>query len=416
MNHKKLSFIPAVVVLMILSLAQAASGQSTRSPYSRFGYGLLNDNASAAQKQMGGVGYAMGSGRQINVKNPASYAMIDSLTFLFDMGVNYANVWSKDESTSNHDMGGGLDYITMQFPVCKWLGMSVGLLPYSSVGYSFGSKIDNGSSSHEGTGGLNLLYAGISGRIIPGLSVGANIGYLFGTTYNDVYATTNTASQSLFEQILQVRDFHLDFGVQYSRELGNSHRVAVGLTYSPGKTLLGHTWIQKYDVGSDAAPDTLNYTSLRNKFSIPDTWGAGVAYEWRKSLFVEADFTYQNWASAKLLHTEDFTGTKFADRYKISLGASYTPNPRGSYMRRVSYRLGGYWSRDYMEVRGNNVREYGLSCGFGFPAPGGKTVINLGFEWLRRAAHPSALLTENYFNIRLGINFNQLWFMQSKLR
>ena len=41
---------------------------------------------------MGGIGYAMSSGRQINVMwNPASYACIDSLTFLFDMGVGTSN-------------------------------------------------------------------------------------------------------------------------------------------------------------------------------------------------------------------------------------------------------------------------------------------------------------------------------------
>lgn len=415
MKNKKL-FIALLSLGMFIFGADTLFSQNTTSPYSRFGYGLLNDNATSAQAQMGGVGYAMNSGRQINVMNPASYAMTDSLTFLFDLGLDLSNVWSKENGASKHDIGGGLDYITMQFPVGSRLGMSIGLLPYSTVGYSFGSKISNGSSSHEGTGGLNQLYAGISGRIIDGLSVGANISYLFGTTYNDVYATTNTASQSLFEQILQVRDFHLQFGAQYGRNIDRKNRVTVGVTYSPGKTLLGHTWIQKYDVNSDAKPDTLNYSSLKNKFSLPDTWGAGISYEWNRRLFVEADFTYQAWSKAKLLRTEDFTNTSFDNRYKIALGASYTPNPRGSYMQRVSYRFGGHYTRDYMMIADNHVKEFGLACGFGFPAPGSKTVFNLGFEWLRRACSPQSLLTENYFNIRVGINFNQMWFMQSKLR
>lgn len=417
MKNKKLSFfLTSLLTVASFMPAMNLLAQGTRSPYSRFGYGLLNDGASSAQRQMGGVGYAMNSGRQINVKNPASYAMADSLTFLFDLGLDFTSVWTKENSQSRSDVGGGLDYITMQFPIVKRLGMSVGLLPYSSVGYSFGSKIENGSSSHEGTGGLNLLYLGIGGRVVGDLSVGANISYLFGTIYNDVYATTGSSSQSLFEQILEVRDFHVDFGVQYSLNIGRTHRLTAGLTYSPGKTLLGHTWIQKYDVGSNADPDTLNYTSLKNKFSLPDTWGAGVSYEWDGRLFAEVDFTYQNWASAKLLRSDDFTATKFDNRYNIAAGLSYTPNRRGSYLRRVSYRLGGHFARDYMMVRDNHVREYGVSCGFGFPAPASKTIINLGFEWLHRSAHPTALLTENYFNIRLGINFNQLWFMKSKLR
>lgn len=415
MKHKTFRLTIAALALIVSALTGLAQ-QSIGSPYSRFGYGLLNDNASSAQRQMGGVGYAMQSGRQINAMNPASYAAIDSLTFLFDMGFDFTSVSRREGSDKENSIGGGLDYINMQFPIARRFGMSIGLLPYSSVGYSFGSKIDNGSSAHEGTGGLNILYLGIAGRIVKGLSVGANIGYLFGTTYNDVYAHTNTSSTSLFEQIIQVRDYHLDFGIQYRLEINRRHALSAGLTYSPGKTLLGHTWVQKYDINSDAAPDTIGYASIRNRFSIPDTWGAGIAYEWNRALFVEADFTYQPWSKAKIGHQEDFTSTTFCDRYRVGLGAAYTPAQRGGYLRRITYRLGGHWARDYMEIGTNHVREYGLSCGFGFPAPGGKTVINLGFDWIHRSCTPQALVTENYFNIRLGVNFNQLWFMQSKLR
>lgn len=37
-------------------------------------------------------------------------------------------------------------------------------------------------------------------------------------------------------------------------------------------------------------------------------------------------------------------------------------------------------------------------------------------EWLRRATRGADLVAENYFNIRLGVNFNQLWFMKSQLK
>ncbi len=62
------------------------------------------------------------------------------------------------------------------------------------------------------------------------------------------------------------------------------------------------------------------------------------------------------------------------------------------------------------------MKDYGISCGFGLPAPGAKTVINVGFEYIHRQATAANLLKENYFNITLGINFNQLWFYQNKIR
>ncbi|MCF0218493.1 MAG: hypothetical protein HUK14_01810 [Muribaculaceae bacterium] len=406
--------IKFTAILLLLSILPAFA--QTQSPYSRFGYGLLNDNATSAQNQMGGVGYAMQSGRQINAMNPASYAMTDSLTFLFDMGVDLTNVWRSEGNTKDHKIGGGLDYITMQFPLCKFMGMSIGLLPWSSVGYSFGTEIKNGSSSHNGSGGFNTLYAGVSGKIPGGVSIGVNIGYLFGTNYNDVYAYTSSSSISLFEQVTQVRDFNIEIGAQYNLKINNEHSITAGLVFSPGKTFLGNTWVQKYVVGQDTDPDTIGYQSLKNISTRPAKWGAGLAYTIKNKLTAEVDFTYEPWSKAKIATFETFETSQFTDRYKIAAGLSFTPNTRGNYLQKMTYRFGGHWTQDYMMVSTNKVKEWGLSCGFGLPAPGQKTVINIGFEYLHRQCSPQALLSENYFNIRLGINFNQLWFMQSKLR
>ena len=57
----------------------------------------------------------------------------------------------------------------------------------------------------------------------------------------------------------------------------------------------------------------------------------------------------------------------------------------------------------------------GVTAGFGFPVPVFKTIVSLGFEWKRRQAHPNPLIKENYFNITLGINFNEMWFDQRKI-
>ena len=63
-----------------------------------------------------------------------------------------------------------------------------------------------------------------------------------------------------------------------------------------------------------------------------------------------------------------------------------------------------------------NVRDYGASIGVGLPAPNGKTTINLGVEWRHRESSPVQLITENYLNITLGVNFNELWFWKSRIR
>lgn len=420
--------VASLTVLILFSLISIFSAKA-ESPYSKFAYGLLRDNATSAQQQMGGVGYAMASGRQINVMNPASYAAIDTLTFLFDMGLNFSGIHSKEAGKSTTNYGGGLDYITMQFPVSKKLGMSFGLLPYSSVGYAFGSKIDNGNVTRQGNGGLNLLYLGAGWEPFKGARIGMNFSYFFGTTYNDVFVldsaqSTASASEqefSLFEQVMQVRDFHMDFGAQYTFSPAPRHKITAGVTFSPGKTLLGNMWVVKYSkytqgTNNKAVADTVLHEKLKNQFSIPFTWGAGINYEFDRRFIGEVDFTYQPWSKAKYKNVDNFIGTSLSNRWKVGAGVQWTPDPRGSYFRRVAYRFGSYYNKEYIAVNSNTVRDYGVSAGFGFPAVTGKTIINLGLGYMRRQSTSKQLLSENYYSVTLGINFNERWFMKSQLR
>lgn len=421
-----------IVVAVAFAAMHAAEAQnSVNSPYSRLGYGILSDNVTSSQRGMGGVGYAMNSGRQINVMNPASYAAIDTLTFLFDIGGNLRHTWSTEPgagsdgaNVTGKDLGGGLDYITIQFPLGRYMGGSAGLLPYSQVGYSFGDIVgeDLGVTSHQGSGGVNLLYVGVAGRPFKGFTVGANVSYMFGNMLNDNYVTTASGEEALFERVLKVTDYKLDFGLQYSCRIKPRHRLTAGVVYSPGKTFHGHTYGVHYPINStdtSIKPDTTSYANLKGRYSMPDTWGAGINYEFDDRLMVEADFTYQPWSGVKYMALQDYeTEESFADRWKINVGAQFTPRPRGSYMQRVQYRVGAFYTHDYQVVRGNNVREYGASIGFGLPTANSmmlRSIVNVSLEYRHREASPMALIKEDCLMVTLGINFNEMWFFQSKI-
>lgn len=386
------------------------------TPYSKYGYGILNDNASAAQRSMGGVGYAMSSGKQANVMNPASYGAIDSLTFLFDMGVDMKFLWSQDGSVREHTNTGGLDYITMAFPLTKRLGASIGVLPYASTGYAFGNTINNGSVSRTGSGNISMLYAGLGYNVWGGLSVGANVAYMFGNTINDVYASNITGSTSLFERFMRVRDWKADFGLQYAFTVKHDHRVTLGFTFSPAKSMHGETFGVYYDASLDSKADTTGYTKLGGKYGMAATYGVGVNYTFDNRFTAELDFTYQPWKNVKYAALEDFEATRFDNRWKVAAGFQWVPRPRGTYFQRVNYRLGAYFNHDYITVRGNNVRELGATIGVGLPVPLFRTTVNLGLEYKHRQAHPAPLVKEDYLAITLGVNFNEMWFRKNKLR
>ena len=416
------SKIKSIFAVLALVSSIGSVRADVNTPYSMYGYGVMGDRSTSMQRQMGGVGIAMQSGRQINVMNPASYASIDSVTFLWDMGANMNMQWSKDRTSSSHGYGGGLDYVTMEFPLSKYMGMSIGMVPLTQVGYSFGKDIEFGARQNQGTGGITEAYAGIAGKI-KGFSIGVNVSYDFGTIRNDVYSSPTAATQSLFEQVMQIRDWNIVAGVQYKQPINKYNFVTVGATYSPKKSFHGNTWLTMQDLKSDAMPDTVAKSPMKGKYYSPQSFGIGLSYMHEKAhrILVEADFSLQQWSDAPFSSLYDgvgqlvFEGMKFNDRKRFAIGGEYTQNIRGSYWERMPWRLGAFYTDDYLRIDGNTMKEYGVSLGTGFAAPGGKTMINLGVEWRHRQTSPVNLLSENYFNIMLGVNFNEVWFFKRKI-
>ena len=390
--------------------------QTASTPYSKMGYGMLNDNVSSIQRSMGGVGYAMRGGRIINVMNPAAYADVDSLTFLWDVGIDLTNLWSTENDNKGYSFAGGLDYLTGHFKVAKGLGASFGLLPYSSVGYTYGGTIDNGTETRSGSGGFNQLFLGVGYAPIKNLSVGMNIAYLFGTTSNTTLISSS--STSYFTRNMKLRDWNAQLGVQYSLPVAaNRDMITLGATFQPKKSFHGDTWGTSFDT-QDSKVDTIGFTSMGGNYDQPASIGVGMSYRFGNKLTVEADYTYQNWSGAKYKPISGYEPQtmKFDDRWKMAAGLQFTPNKRGSYVGAMSFRAGAFYTHDYLNYNGNNVRDYGASIGFGFPAPSSKTTVNLGLEWRHRESSPTKLITENYFNITLGINFNELWFWKNRIR
>ena len=414
-----------IPLLLLIACAIPADAQNIQTPYSMYGYGILSDRATSMQRQMGGVGYALQSGRQINAMNPASYACADSLTFLFDMGADLSFIHSKEGSVKENTTGGGLDYITMQFPISRHFGGSIGLIPYSGVGYAFGNKVAHGTLENQGSGGINMAYLGFAARYF-GVSLGFNVSYNFGNIINDVYTTPSATTRSLFEHVMQVRDWDINIGLQYRLNFTRSEHIVLGVTYSPKKTLLGKSWATVQELVKESRPDTVGWLNLKHNYETPASWGAGISFVHERSsrLVVEADFTLQQWSKAKYSDMTEigrpdntiFRGMKFYDRMRIAAGAEYTPKIRGNYGQRCAYRLGAFFCNDYINVNSNRVREYGATAGVGFRTPSDKTIVNLGFEWKHRQAHPTPLISENYYSITLGINFNELWFYQRKIK
>ncbi len=95
----------------------------------------------------------------------------------------------------------------------------------------------------------------------------------------------------------------------------------------------------------------------------------------------------------------------FSNRTKIAAGAEFVPNPYSrNYLKRVRYRVGGYYSDPYTKVDGQDgTREYGVSAGFGFPLFQSKSILNISGQYVRVSPKVKGMLEENYLKINIGL-------------
>ena len=418
-----LIFTFATNLLMAQSNGENGSSPNSNSPYSRYGFGLLSDQSFGNSRAMGGIAIGLRDGYQINPANPASYTAIDSLTFLLDAGISFQNGNFSDGLTKLNAKNTSFDYIAMQFRLHKRVGMTLGFLPFSSVGYNIsttqkitGTGISNLNSYNvfSGEGGINQLFVGLGVKALNNLSIGMNASFLFGsitqTTQTGFSESSINTTQK--ERKVTVRDYKLDFGIQYTQPLAKKHSITLGAVYSLGHKMNteAYTAIQRISTGSGSTIiEGYEKTPIKKGFDFPHSFSAGITYNYNKSVTAGFDYTRQQWGKAAYFGE---TGI-LQNRDKYAVGAEYIPNPfTRSYFKRIRYRIGAYYSTPYVSINGADAKEFGASAGFGLPIFQNKSLLNISVQYskVKPNIQKKGLLEENYIRLNIGLTFNERWF------
>ena len=183
-----------ILALTLLFAIPMMAENGMNSPYTRYGFGQLASMETGTNKGMGGTGIGVQGSNQINMLNPASYAAIDTLTFLLDVGMSLQNANFSENGVKMNARNTTFDYLAMQFRLMPHLGFTLGMMPFSNIGYNFSntiSKNEDGTQTatllYNGTGGLRQVTAGIGYAPIKGLSIGANLAYVYGEIAHNIH-------------------------------------------------------------------------------------------------------------------------------------------------------------------------------------------------------------------------------------
>lgn len=403
---------PIVLLLLVLMASAGVSAQNmSSSPYSRYAYGDMNENVPTGYRAMGGVGFGMRNNKAINPSQPASYTACDTLTFMFDIAASVN--WSRYEDAGGmkNKANGNLEYVTLQFPLFKrWIAMSVGLLPYSSVGYDISLSDSINSAYHyvttyTGTGNISQVYGGLSFNIMNWLALGANIYYMWGDLNHmrTLDFKETGLNPTIQDEILSISDVRLRYGAQFFHTFGE-HSFTLGAIYE-NKMKLNSQFILIETQTSDSIP------IFKEGWDLPMVWGVGASYNWDNRLTLGFDFERQCMASA-LYNGLPGKDTGLQDRNRYAFGVEYRHNPHGrKYYERMIWRAGINVQDEYLAAIG--PRKVTASIGFGFPLYTIGTVINTTFEYMHRGGTPG--LVDNSLRVTIGASIAENWFMKRKL-
>lgn len=430
-----------VLVFIFASVLNGfAQSGTTASPYSFYGIGSIKFKGTVENRSMGSLSIYSDS-IHINLRNPAAYGgeflaiyREENRPVTFALAASNTQLNLKSDSGKDHLKNTSLDYFALSIPIGK-LGVGIGLIPYTSVGFKLETLNDNGTLNErfDGDGGLNRTFLSVGYPITKNLSAGVDVSFYFGNIKNSTVKYLYNADGDLIQ--FQTREtnrsdlsgFSLNIGLIYKGKLTDNLDFHTGLTFQPETALnsnndrLFSTIVVNQSTGQEFVINNID-GGLRERglhettTNIPYklTFGGGIGQD--RIWFVGAEYTYINMGNfTNELYVD--TGTNYENSSTIAVGGFVIPkyNAFNSYFKRMVYRAGVRFENTGLNINNTSIDEFGISFGVGLPVGADFfSNANLGFEFGKRGTTDNNLVQENYFKFQLGLSLNDRWFQKRR--
>ena len=423
-----------LVLFFLVGVVLVAKAQNTtNSPYSKYGIGVLRPQGFAQNLAMGGIGLGLRSYKDVNILNPAAHSALTITTF--EAGVTNNALSLNDGAQSQFKNNTYVDHLSFGMPVImnKW-GMGFGILPYSSVGYEYEDVLADPVAGdvtfrESGQGGINKAYFVNAVQFnldsTSLISFGVNGMFYFGNQFyrKDIIfgSLANSYSTTSFQEI-SVADFGVDFGVQYQKLFKNAkdeqYKLIVGANYSM-KTDLKSRYsesVRSYNTLTGQIVDTASLVDeTRSITQLPSQFGAGISLEKDRKWLIGIDYRSSNWGEI----TTNSSLFKYNSNYSLAIGMELVPkhDAFNQYLKRIAYRFGARYNTSYILINNQDLTEYGITFGVGLPIKRQETAIprlNFGAEYGKRGQMKDGLIQETFFNFSVGLVINDRWFIKRR--
>ncbi len=433
---KRYLIITAILITTnIFSFSQSV----TNSPYTRFGIGEIDRNGFNHSVAMGGLSTGLRTKNQINYLNPAAINAQDTMSFIFDVGISGILKDLSTETSSSEFNDFSFDHLAISFPIKRWWFASIGVSPYSKVGYDiqYSSEFEYNDTVNQyngfyGTGGITQLFISNSFKLHKNFSIGLNINYLFGSIeqYDQSYLDRLDSYCTVVEDKITLSKVNYDIGLQYFNTFKQKYFYVIGFVYS-NKTVFNSEKqnnvfmtenFNLYDVNVitylnhyESVYDTISSETDDNfKLEMPAKYSIGFTVGQTNKFVLGFDYSYQDWTNIKSLNNDN----NFDVDQNINVGLEYTPNifSLRNYMKKISYRAGFYYNDSYLKLNNEKIINYGITFGLGFPVGNKKTSLNMSYTLGKRGTTDYGLIEENYSSFGINLTLYDFWFIKRKFQ
>lgn len=432
-----------VIVLLLGGMCAAEAQNGFNIPFSQYGIGSSDlPYGHPNAYRMGGTVYSRASRNTVNPFNPASYAAVETESFVFDIGVNVQHCVLRDDVNSQTDADGNIAYLAVAFPVTRWLKMSAGILPFSTVNYESTQThydpltLSDVKTVYAGNGGVTQYYWGSAFNIGKRLSLGFNLNYLGGSitraiTYDFQGNDSTYCVNSRRQKDTYVNNLLVDLGLQYRQPLGERYTLHLGATCRlPRDMRLNDEALVYTYYGTSSAEylfDTVfplrgtpsGYTSQLQQ---PLTIGVGLALERNDRWEVDLDGYYAPYSGLRYVENPNYnifgsSALREQANCRIALGGEWKGDAdAGSYWQRIAISAGVYYNsgRLALEVgdKQYTLDEIGGGMGISLPMRKGRSQLTLALGY--SSFGNKELLRRDCLTVGLSIGSCERWFVKRR--
>lgn len=444
-----------LAILMIAVFLPAIQAQDN-SPYSKYGLGDKSPGSNVSSRGMAGIAAAYNDYFNVNYSNPASYSFFEANQELKSKKLNSGrailNIAVNNESRTIIDPKAKARFnsnnivfsnVMLGMPIRKNWGLAFGLRQLHNIDYKIidttkilssanNSRIDNGQTLYEGSGGtyLGTIGTGVKFRIKESqfLAFGINGGYMFGkkdyTTRRSLGNDSTNYTGAFHQTLTSIGGLYFDAGMQYQFKVSKKLYMGIGAfgnwqqKINTSKNYTSGTYGYSNNTGYYVIDSVLSTKNDKGNILYPSSFTAGFIIQKPQATLKETgwiigvDFTKNNWDNYRFDGAKD-DGVK--SNWQVKLGTELQPVRKANYFSNVAYRFGFYTGPDYVYPK-KVLPSYGLSLGLGLPlanySPQAKyqrSLINVAFEYVKRGNN-SNVLKENLYRISIGFSLTDLWF------